>query len=172
MKISFETSTGLTQSLKDQSTRQIRRLIFFFILALFLSGVTAIPIETQLGFAMRLLAVLELDNGLSGWLTQVHRGVLETNQKYGFIAYGTDWLAFAHFVIAMAFIGPLRDPEKNIWVIEFGLLACAAIIPFALIAGYYRGIPSFWQVIDCSFGIIGGFVLLIIHRKITALSGI
>jgi len=37
---------------------------------------------------------------------------------YPFIAYGTDWLAFAHFVIAIAFIGPWRDPVRNVWVVE------------------------------------------------------
>ena len=29
------------------------------------------------------------------------------------IAYGTDWLAFAHITIAVAFLGPLKDPVRN-----------------------------------------------------------
>jgi hypothetical protein len=30
---------------------------------------------------------------------------------YPFLAYGTDWLAFAHIVIAVFFIGPLVKPK-------------------------------------------------------------
>ena len=58
-------------------------------------------------------------------------------------------------VIAVAFIGPLRDPVKNVWVIDFGMIACAAVIPLALICGPIRGIPFWWQLIDCSFGVVG-----------------
>jgi hypothetical protein len=78
--------------------------------------------------------------------------------------YGTDWLAFAHIVIAIAFVGPLRDPVRNIWVVEFGLIACALVIPAALIFGPLRGIPFFWQLIDCSFG-VGGFIPLWVTRQ-------
>ena len=57
------------------------------------------------------------------------------NAQYPFLLYGYDWLAFAHFVLAILFIGPYRDPVKNIWIIEFGLIACILVIPFALVAG-------------------------------------
>ena len=77
------------------------------------------------------------------------------DQKYPFMFYGTDWLAFGHIVIAIAFLGALKDPVKNIWIIEFGMLACLLVIPYALIFGAIRGIPFFWRLIDCSFGIIG-----------------
>jgi hypothetical protein len=69
--------------------------------------------------------------------------------------YGTDWLAFAHIVIAIAFIGPLRDPVKNVWVVQFGMIACVLVIPTALICGQIRGVPFYWRLIDCSFGVIG-----------------
>jgi len=74
---------------------------------------------------------------------------------YPFMAYGTDWLAFAHLVIAVAFLGPLVDPVRNKWVFVFGIISCAGVLPLALIAGYIRGIPFFWRLIDCSFGVIG-----------------
>jgi hypothetical protein len=85
------------------------------------------------------------------------------------MAYGTDWLAFAHLVIAVAFIGPLRDPVRNIWVIEFGLIACVAVFPLAFIAGSVRGIPFYWQLIDCSFGVGGGALLWICYGKVRSL---
>jgi hypothetical protein len=78
-----------------------------------------------------------------------------TNAHYPFLAYGTDWLAFAHLVIAVAFIGPYFDPIRNKWVITFGLIACVGVIPLALIAGPIRGIPFGWRLIDCSFGVCG-----------------
>lgn len=82
-------------------------------------------------------------------------GLDEADASYPFVLYGTDWLAFAHLVIAVAFYGPYRDPVRNIWVIEFGMIACAGIIPLALICGPIRDIPFWWTVIDMSFGVFG-----------------
>ena len=39
--------------------------------------------------------------------------------------YGFDWLAFAHLLIAIAFLGPLKDPIKNEWIIRWGMIASA-----------------------------------------------
>ena len=102
-------------------------------------------------------------------IEKVYMGVYDTNKNYPFIAYGYDWLAFAHFVLAILFIGPLRDPVRNKWIIEFGIIACILIIPFAFIAGHFRGIPFWWRLIDCSFGIIGIIPLSICLKKITQL---
>jgi hypothetical protein len=82
------------------------------------------------------------------------------------LAYGTDWLAFAHLVIAIAFVGPYLDPIRNKWVVTFGLIACAGVFPLALIAGAVRGIPFGWRLIDCSFGVFGGIPLLIARHSI------
>jgi hypothetical protein len=78
-------------------------------------------------------------------------------------------LAFAHLVIAIAFIGPMRDPIKNIWVIEFGMISCILIIPLAIIAGSIRQIPWYWQAIDCSFGVFGIIPLYWSYRLIKKL---
>ncbi|RBL84536.1 hypothetical protein DDE05_23215, partial [Streptomyces cavourensis] len=58
---------------------------------------------------------------------------------------------------------------RNIWVIEFGMIACAGIIPLALICGPIRGIPFWWSVIDMSFGVFGVIPLLIVRRMIKRL---
>jgi hypothetical protein len=81
--------------------------------------------------------------------------VQNTYQQYPFIAYGTDWLAFAHIVIAIAFWGPFKDPVRNVWVIELGMIACVLVVPLALVCGAIRGIPFFWRLVDCSFGVFG-----------------
>jgi hypothetical protein len=85
------------------------------------------------------------------------------------MSYGTDWLAFAHLVIAVAFIGPLKDPVRNIWVIQFGMYACLMVIPLALLCGPIRQIPFYWRIIDCSFGVLGIIPLFICYKYILKL---
>jgi len=79
------------------------------------------------------------------------------------------WLAFAHIVIAIAFVGVLTKPVRNIWIVHFGMIACIAILPLAFICGSIRQIPFYWQLIDCSFGVFGIIPLYILHRYIKKL---
>lgn len=136
----------------NKEKKIIRTWLLFFIVALFISGVTAIPVEKELTY---IINHFPFDGSIKGWLQQVLIGLQHTANDYPFLFYGYDWLAFAHFVLAILFIGPLRNPVKNKWIIEFGIIACLLIIPFALTAGHFRGMPFWWRVIDCSFGIIG-----------------
>ncbi|MGI4828667.1 MAG: hypothetical protein ACRYFU_10835 [Janthinobacterium lividum] len=106
---------------------------------------------------------------LSTWIERVFQALQDTNARYPFLAYGTDWLAFAHLVIAVVFIGPYLDPVRNKWVVTFGLIACAAVVPLALIAGAVRGIPLPWRFVDCSFGVIGCIPLLRCRQGIDAM---
>ena len=139
--------------------KRVRALLLFFIVALLLSGVTAFPLEWELNLLNQLVGssspVAGLWPDLAHWITFVQLGLQDTYRNYPFMAYGTDWLAFAHIVIAIAFWGPFKDPVRNIWVVEFGMIACVLIIPLAFICGPIRGIPFFWQLLDCSFGVIG-----------------
>jgi hypothetical protein len=90
----------------------------------------------------------------------VRNGLRAIYAAYPWYAYGTDWLAFGHIVIAMFFIGPWRNPVANAWVLKVGLVACAGVIPLALICGPIRGIPFYWRLIDCSFGFFGALPLI------------
>jgi hypothetical protein len=136
-----------------------------FIGGLFLSGVTAFPLETELRFLVRVCGHFDfVPAGLSMWLQTVYGALVDENTRYPFLAYGTDWLAFAHLVIAVAFVGPWFDPVRNRWVLLFGLIACAGILPLALIAGPVRDIPFYWRLIDCSFGVFGAAVLWPAYR--------
>lgn len=150
----------------EKNKRDIRGLIIFFIICLVFSGATAIPVESELLFLIKLFP---LNNSSVFWLQKVYDAFHEINIEYSFLAYGYDWLAFAHFILAILFIGPLKDPVKNKWVIEFGMIACALIIPFAFIAGHFRQIPIGWRLIDCSFGVIGFVPLAICKKKIEVL---
>jgi hypothetical protein len=146
--------------------REIRILLYVFIIGLVLSGITAFPILTELTLAHDLIAYFHLDDPLSRWIGTVYNGVNEVDKNYPFIAYGTDWLAFAHLILAVLFFGIIKDPVKNIWIIQFGLIACAGIFPLAFIAGTVRGIPIYWKLIDCSFGLFGGIILWMCYRKV------
>ena len=143
--------------------KSIKRILLLFMVCLFLSGLTAIPIEPQLEW---LLKVLPAEGALPYWIKTVLRGYQYVQEHHPFLLYGYDWLAFAHFVLAILFIGPYRDPLKNVWVIQFGIIACLLVIPYAFIAGYFRGIPFGWRLIDSAFG-IGGLLLLVPVLRMT-----
>ena len=145
--------------------KQIRFWLSVFIAALFLSGLTALPIDSSF-----LLKFFSKDSEIYNWLHKLYTAYGAVKETYPFLLYGYDWLAFAHFILAILFIGPYRDPVKNIWVIEFGLIACILIFPLAFIAGYFRGIPLGWRLIDCSFGFFGFIPLWICYRKTKLIS--
>lgn len=145
-----------------RTLRSIRIWLPLFIIGLVLRGATAFPLEHETDWLCSLLANHSLlPQGTVLWIDRVHSALRNTDNRYPFLAYGTDWLAFAHLVIAVAFLGPLNDPVRNKWVLQFGLIACAAVIPLALIAGPIRGIPLAWRLIDCSFGVIAAIPLVI-----------
>ena len=147
--------------------KSIRKWIIFFILALALSGITAFPIESELAWVCSWWP--ENHSAFYRWINKNYNAIRSTNAAHPSLAYGYDWLAFAHLVIAVAFYGVYKDPVRNIWIIQFGLIACLMIIPLALIAGAVRDIPWFWQLIDISFGVFGSIPLLICLKKIRAL---
>ncbi|MFD3512236.1 hypothetical protein [Streptomyces sp. NPDC058657] len=152
--------------------RRIRVWLIFFIVCLVVSGLTAFPLVTEIGWLTDLLKSSPLADAMPGlveWTERVREGLVATDATYPFILYGTDWLAFAHLVIAVAFYGPYRDPVRNIWVVEFGMIACAGIIPLALICGPVRGIPFGWSLIDMAFGVFGVIPLAIVRRRIKRL---
>ena len=148
----------------NSSRSRIKLCIWIVIIGLFISGITAFPIESQLAFFVKHQA--DSSSVLSEWLNKVYVAVRETNTRYPFISYGTDWLAFAHILLAILFVGPLMDPVRNIWVVQFGIIAAVLIFPLAFVAGSIRGIPFFWQCIDCSFGAITLAILLPCHKWI------
>jgi hypothetical protein len=154
----------------SKTLRWIRIWVVFFILALVASGITAIPMQWEMHFASDVLHALpQWLPDLTAWIDRVREGLDTTYAAYPFIAYGTDWLAFAHFVIAIAFVGPLRDPIRNIWIIQWGMIACVLVLPLAFIAGPLRGIPFGWQLIDISFGVFGIIPLYVVYRLIRRL---
>jgi hypothetical protein len=146
--------------------RRINLLTWLFIIGLFISGVTAIPLQGELNLLVNFFGSNGESSAMARWLLRVRDALAQTQAQHPFLFYGTDWLAFGHFVIAIVFIGVLRDPIRNRWLFDFGLIACVLAIPYAFVFGGLRGIPLWWRLIDCSFGIFG-FIPLWFCRKWT-----
>ena len=130
-----------------------------------MSGVTAFPLLLELRVLTGLLGVSAAQGpagpgGLAFWLLIVRKGLEQTHAHYPWMAYGTDWLAFGHLVIALFFVGPLIEPASSRSVLRTGVIACAGVIPLALICGAVRGIPFAWRLVDCSFGVLGVLPLI------------
>ena len=155
--------------------RRIRWFLGLFIAGLILSGVTAFPLLAELNFLCALLGLSpgstpNEHTGLLHWLLLVREGLSVTYDRYPFLAYGTDWLAFGHIVIALFFVAPLREPGRHLSVINAGLVACVLVVPLAMLCGAFRGIPFYWRLIDCSFGVFGMIPLLFVRRWIGRLN--
>lgn len=148
--------------------RRIRLVMVAFIAGLVVSGITAFPLLHELELLVRWRGIEGDSNlgGLDSWLLTVRDGLKASYAVWPWLAYGTDWLAFAHLVIAIFFIGPLLDPVRNVWVLYSGVIASVAVFPLALICGQIRGVPLGWRLIDCSFG-VGGLVLLLYAIHLT-----
>ena len=143
---------------------RIRLVLSFFMLALVLSGVTAFPLQHEIELLatardLNQASPTNTGGGFDHWILIVRDGLRESYHKFPWLAYGTDWLAFAHIVIAVFFIGPLFNPVRNVWVLQAGIIACALVIPLALICGAIRHITFGWRLIDCSFGVFGAIPL-------------
>ncbi len=146
--------------------RRIKLLTWLFIIGLVVSGATAIPLQAELNLLVNLFAPNGKQTEMATWLLLVRDALAQTQAQHPFLFYGTDWLTFGHFVIAIVFIGALRDPVRNRWLFDFGLIACVLVIPYALVFGGIREIPFWWRLIDCSFGVFG-FIPLWFCRKWT-----
>jgi hypothetical protein len=165
--------------MKSSLLTRYRLVLGLFMLCLILSGVTAFPLLHELELLGSMLGI-PADaapgslTGLQLWIATVRDGLRAVHAEYPWLAYGTDWLAFGHIVIGLFFFGPLRDPIPNRWVLKIGLIACAGVLPLAFICGPIRGIPFYWRLIDCSFGVFGSLPLLYclsLTRRMEAMQG-
>jgi hypothetical protein len=148
---------------------QIRILTILFIIVLVISGVTAFPVYEELKWIIN-SNIFNQNSALAKWLYKVWTGVKKAHEEFPFLFYGFDWLAFAHIVIAILFVGVYQHPVRNRWIIQWAIITCICILPLAFIAGFIRGIPFFHILIDCSFGVIGLIPLFIIQTKIKMLA--
>jgi hypothetical protein len=147
-----------TEKTQRQLVWRYRLVLLLFMFALVVSGVTAFPLLWELRILDQMVGAPT--DSLGAWISYVREGLEESYRAYPFIAYGTDWLAFSHLAIAVFFIGPLLRPLEYQWTLISGMIACAGVLLLAFICGPLRGIPFYWQLVDCSFGVFGILPLL------------
>ena len=89
-------------------TRRIRWLLLFMMLGLGLSGLTAIPLVGEIALLRTMIGpgtwMQQQWPAMAMWIETVYQAISAVTQDYPLLRYGTDWLAFAHIVIAIAFI--------------------------------------------------------------------
>ncbi len=134
---------------------------------LFVSGVTVWPALWELKTAVNIVWGQAEPTGT------IHRFVLTSiaalesiEANYPFVLYAHDWLAFAHIMLAVLFAGAIRDPVRNIWVVQCGLIMCASVPVLAAICIPLRGLPLVWFWIDAAFAPAAALPLWIALRDI------
>jgi hypothetical protein len=142
-----------------QMRSRIRACTWFLIVGLAVSGLTAIPIQSEIALGRAVLGD-DLSSGgrlpgrVVAWLRTLDDGITTTSREAPFMFYGTDWLAFGHFMIAIMFVGALADPVRNRWLYRVGMIASLLVPLWAAVFGQVRGIPIWWRLIDASFGVV------------------
>ena len=147
--------------MKTADLKIIRRVVLVFMTLLILSGLTAFPLVTEVNWMVN--HIESFPAYFHSWIWNVYDAV---HQTPSIVLYGTDWLAFAHIIIALFFVGVYQNPIRNKFNINIGIAACLFIFPLAFICGPIRGIPFYHQIIDCCFGLFGLIPLIFIKYKI------
>lgn len=134
---------------------------------LLVSGVTVWPAVPELKLAVRIAwGDAEPVGVLHAFILKAIEGLEITEEKYPFMLYAHDWLAFAHVVLAILFAGAMRDPLRNIWIVQCGLIMCALVPVLAGICIPIRGIPMIWFWIDFAFAPAAAIPLFVALRDI------
>ena len=119
---------------------------------LFLSGVTVWPAIFELKTLVHLVwGDRPATDGLHQFILLAITGLEETKARYPFMLYAGDWLAFAHVMLSILFAGAIRDPVRNKWIVQCGLIMCALVPFLAGICNPIRQLPAWWFWIDFAF---------------------
>jgi hypothetical protein len=139
---------------------------------LVLSGVTIWPAVPELKMAVCIVwGDGEPAGVLHSFVLKAIEGLESVEANYPFMLYAHDWLAFAHVVLAILFAGAIRDPVRNVWVVQCGLIMCALVPVLAGICIPIRGLPLVWFWIDFAFAPAAALPLWIALRDIKRAEG-
>lgn len=134
--------------------KRARWMLVIVSLGLLLAGISVWPAVTEIELVISLLwGEQKPTSELHVFLLNAKQGLIETESKYPFILYGLDWLAFAHIVLAILFAGAIRDPVRNKWIVQCGLIMCVGVFVLAAIFVPIRNMPNIWFLFDVFFAI-------------------
>ncbi len=154
---------------------RIRLCLALLIFGLLVTGLASFPLvretEALLGLLAR-SAHFGAGTPLFEWILRVHLALAASAITAPFLAFRSDALALAYLLSAILFLGPYRDPVRNRWVINFGLIGLLGVLLLAFIAGPIRGVPLFWRFIDAAFDLLCAFPLLLCRHYLGLLDRI
>ena len=147
--------------------RRAKVMIGLVVFGLFVSAVTIWPAVPELKTAVGIVwGDGEATGVLHGFVLKAIEGLEVMGAEYPFMLYAHDWLAFAHIMLAILFAGAIRNPVRNVWVIQCGLIMAALVPILAGICVPIRGIPFIWFWIDFAFAPAAAVPLWIALRDI------
>ena len=147
--------------------KRAKVMLGIVVFGLLVSGITVWPAVPELKMAVQLVWGDAAPSGtLHGFVLQAIVGLEVMQKDYPFMLYAHDWLAFAHIVLAILFAGAIRDPIRNVWIVQCGLIMCALIPVLAGICIPLRGIPWIWFCFDFAFAPAAALPLWIALRDI------
>jgi hypothetical protein len=142
-------------------------MLSFVVFGLLVSGITVWPAVPELKLVVRFLwGDAEPTGVLHAFVLRVIEGLQAVQSDYRFLLYAHDWLAFAHIVLAILFAGAIRDPVRNVWIVQCGLIMCALVPILAGVCIPIRGLPWQWFWIDAAFAPASGIPLWIALKEI------
>ena len=142
-------------------------MLAIVVFGLLISGITVWPAVSELKLAIKIAwGDAEPSGILHSFVIQAIEGLEVMEAQYPFLLYAYAWLAFAHIVLAILFAGAIRDPVRNKWIVQCGLIMCALIPVLAGICIPIRGLPLRWFWIDFAFAPAAGIPLWIALKDI------
>jgi len=149
------------------SLTRARCMLAVVAFGLLVSGVTIWPALTELKTAVHYVwGDGPPDGVLHAFVLRAIEGLEKVESEYPFLLYAHDWLAFAHIGLAILFAGAIRDPVRNIWVVQYGLIMCILVPVLEGICIPIRGLPLRWFWIDFAFAPGAGLPLWVALRDI------
>lgn len=147
--------------------KRAKFMLGIVVFGLVVSAVTVWPAVRELKMAVSIVwGDGESTGALHGFILQAIEGLESVQANYPFMLYAHDWLAFAHIVLAILFAGAIKDPVRNVWIVQCGLIMCVLVPVLAGICIPIRGLPLRWFWIDSTFAPAGALPLWIALRDI------
>ena len=163
---------GLERFNLMSAIKKVQWMLGVVVFGLVVSAVTVWPAVAQLEWGIRLIWGDEEATGvLHLFLREVLEGLKYVEGHYPFLLYAHDWLAFAHIVLAILFAGAMRDPVRNVWVVQCGLIMCVLVPVLAGICIPIRGLPAVWFLFDAAFAPAAALPLWIALKNIRRIEG-
>jgi len=147
--------------------RRARLMLAIVAGGLLVSGVTIWPASWELETLVDVVWGPGPASGvMHGFILRVIEAIEQVGAKHPFLFYAGDWLVFAMIVLAILFYGARRDPVRNVWIVQCGLIMCVLVPVLAGVCVPLRGLPAGWFWVDTAFAPAAGLPLWIALRDI------